>query len=79
MLLLMLGLLTTSGGALYDFRSPKVQCEMLWRAEMVEGMLQLVVWPLLHITAGQLCAADSLPCHVALDRTAYAVCSWPLW
>ncbi len=59
MLLLMLGLLTTSGGALGDFQSPRFQCEMLWHAELVEGMLQLVAWPLLHITAGQLCTPDS--------------------
>ncbi len=79
MLLLMLGLLTTSGGALDDSQSPKVQCEMLWRAEFAEGMLQLVAWPLLHITAGQLYIPDSLARHVAVDRTAYAVCSCPLW
>ncbi len=34
MLLLMLGLLTTSGGALDDSQLPKVQCEMLWHAEL---------------------------------------------
>ncbi len=79
MLLLTLGLLITSGGVLDDSQSPKVHCEMLRHAEFVEGMLQLMVWPLLHITAGQLCTPESLARHVALDRTAYAVCRCPLW
>ena len=50
MLLLTLGLLITSGGVSDDSQSPKVHCEMLRHAEFVEGMLQLMVWPLLHIT-----------------------------
>lgn len=70
MLLLMLGLLTTSGGALDDFRSPKAQCEIMRHARTGSCVLQ-TYWHVVLNSIGQHMQCAALLCGESLTAVSY--------